>query len=73
MFCLLIENIDVVITANNTGLEIADVFVSHNFSHLVIWKLIEMHTEFFFENHSKLHDFGWMETAFWFDSEGSCV
>ena len=40
IFYLLIENINVVIAANNAGFEIADIFITHDFSHLVIRELI---------------------------------
>ena len=73
IFYLLIENIDVVIAANNAGFEIADIFVTHDLSHLIIRKLIELHAKFFFENATKLHDFGWMEATFWLYCKSSCV
>ena len=40
IFYLLIENINVVIAANNAGFVIADVFVTHDLSHLVKRELI---------------------------------
>lgn len=70
---LLIKNIDVVITANNAGFEIADVFVTHDLAHLVIRKLVELHAKFFLENATKLHDFRRVETTFWFHCRSSCV